>query len=345
MGMRLASALIALCIIAAEVRGTSVRDQLFDHGWLFHRGDSPNGTSTSGNCTATFCTPSFDDSNWRQLTLPHDWSREDLPPREEDRQYPVISARYGAWKLHAGDDPSYAHVSFDDSNWTNAEGGKDWSTYGKEYCAPNATGWYRQHLPAVPGWMVNATGTALSPAVTLSLGIIAGADTTYLNGVLIGGSKSLAPADYATPRAYKIPAGLLTSGTNALAVRVNVYGGWCAPTPPIPLSTTISAHESTAPGTVSFDETTATSRRLTSSSDLGLLAREKERDGPNGSLSDGCYFYNDTDIDPHTAGIGDAPGKVPADCCTLCAGAVWKAKRCKYFTLSHGELALVPPQS
>ena len=41
---------------------------LFDFDWLFHRG----GALSAGNVI-------FDDSQWRKLDLPHDWSVEDLP--------------------------------------------------------------------------------------------------------------------------------------------------------------------------------------------------------------------------------------------------------------------------
>src|SRR5439155_6831036 len=45
-----------------------VRERLFDEGWRFFRGDAPGAE-----------VPSFDDSGWRALDLPHDWSIEDLP--------------------------------------------------------------------------------------------------------------------------------------------------------------------------------------------------------------------------------------------------------------------------
>jgi hypothetical protein len=41
---------------------------LFDDGWTFHRGEAEGAEE-----------PSFDDSSWRPLDLPHDWSIEDLP--------------------------------------------------------------------------------------------------------------------------------------------------------------------------------------------------------------------------------------------------------------------------
>lgn len=45
------------------------REQSFDEGWRFFRGDAPG---------AEF--PDFNDSAWRALDLPHDFSVEDLPP-------------------------------------------------------------------------------------------------------------------------------------------------------------------------------------------------------------------------------------------------------------------------
>ena len=48
------------------------RDQSFDQDWRFHRGDVDGAEN-----------PAFDDSQWRKLDLPHDWSIEDLTPAAE----------------------------------------------------------------------------------------------------------------------------------------------------------------------------------------------------------------------------------------------------------------------
>ncbi len=42
--------------------------RMIDDGWRFHRGDQPGAEQ-----------PGFNDSQWRTLDLPHDWSIEDLP--------------------------------------------------------------------------------------------------------------------------------------------------------------------------------------------------------------------------------------------------------------------------
>jgi beta-galactosidase len=46
----------------------NVTDFIIDNDWRFHRGDTAGAES-----------PDFDDSGWRMLDLPHDWSIEDIP--------------------------------------------------------------------------------------------------------------------------------------------------------------------------------------------------------------------------------------------------------------------------
>ena len=53
----------------------SSRDQNFDSDWKFNRGDVSGAENAS-----------FDDSKWRSLDLPHDWSIEDLPAAEGKKQ-------------------------------------------------------------------------------------------------------------------------------------------------------------------------------------------------------------------------------------------------------------------
>src|SRR5260370_28810254 len=44
------------------------RERLFDASWLFHRGDVAGAEQAA-----------FDDTGWRKLDLPHDWSIEGAP--------------------------------------------------------------------------------------------------------------------------------------------------------------------------------------------------------------------------------------------------------------------------
>lgn len=62
LGLRKALLLIAaFCSVACQARDV----RLFDEGWLFLLGDEPEMVQ-----------PGYDDSRWRQLTLPHDWAIE-----------------------------------------------------------------------------------------------------------------------------------------------------------------------------------------------------------------------------------------------------------------------------
>lgn len=51
-----------------DTTGNNVREMSFDENWLFHRGDIKDGEVVT-----------LDDSQWRQVNLPHDWSIEDIP--------------------------------------------------------------------------------------------------------------------------------------------------------------------------------------------------------------------------------------------------------------------------
>src|SRR5262245_54814542 len=59
---------LAFCFLLSTTAFAQSRKLLFDADWRFHRGGSQGAESTS-----------FDDSKWRLLDLPHDWSIEDLP--------------------------------------------------------------------------------------------------------------------------------------------------------------------------------------------------------------------------------------------------------------------------
>ncbi|HYK47358.1 MAG TPA: glycoside hydrolase family 2 TIM barrel-domain containing protein [Parafilimonas sp.] len=59
---------ILLLFLVTTINAFSQRTILFDEGWRFHRGDVANAEAID-----------FDDSAWRKVDLPHDWSIEDLP--------------------------------------------------------------------------------------------------------------------------------------------------------------------------------------------------------------------------------------------------------------------------
>ncbi len=62
------------------------RNNLFDEGWRFHRG----GLQGAEN-------PGFDDSAWREVDLPHDWSIENLPGTDSPFDRAAISQVSGGF--------------------------------------------------------------------------------------------------------------------------------------------------------------------------------------------------------------------------------------------------------
>ena len=61
--------MLVIAALTAALRGWSaeaVRERRnFDDGWMFHLGDVPGGEQ-----------PGRDESGWRKLNLPHDWTIE-----------------------------------------------------------------------------------------------------------------------------------------------------------------------------------------------------------------------------------------------------------------------------
>ena len=60
--------LTALVSISSSAQSESKHINLFDFDWRFHRGGALGAE-----------VPAFDDSKWRVVDIPHDWSIEDLP--------------------------------------------------------------------------------------------------------------------------------------------------------------------------------------------------------------------------------------------------------------------------
>jgi len=71
---------------AAQAQGIQNPALLFDSDWRFHRGGAQRAEQ-----------PDFDDSQWRTLDLPHDWSIEDLPGTHSPFQPDAISQVNGGF--------------------------------------------------------------------------------------------------------------------------------------------------------------------------------------------------------------------------------------------------------
>jgi beta-galactosidase len=159
------------------------RDQQFDDGWRFLRGDAPGAEL-----------PDFDDTSWRTLDLPHDFSVEDLPPRAADAN--GEGALWGTSVLPTRVGPFDTELS---------AGGRDtgWFVGG--------IGWYRKRFSA-------AAVPAGGQAEIVFGGVYMNSDV-WLNGKLLGNH----PYGY-TSFAYDLTANLRRDGENVLAVRVRNEG-------------------------------------------------------------------------------------------------------------------------
>ena len=158
------------------------RDQPFDSAWRFYRGDATGSEN-----------PAFDDSRWRLLDLPHDWSVDALPLiPESDGEGSVwgnivVPRRVGPF------------------DWYLSEGKRDtgWFVGG--------TGWYRKRFAADA---VNA-----DDQVEIRFdGVYMNSDV-WLNGRHLGNH----PYGY-TSFAYDLTPHLHRNAENVLAVRVRNEG-------------------------------------------------------------------------------------------------------------------------
>jgi beta-galactosidase len=195
-------ALITGWTCGALAASTSSRDRSFDSGWRFLRGDA------SGAEVAA-----FDDSQWRALDVPHDWSIDDLAPREGAGL--ELSVVPGGWRFHKGDDAAWKARELDDSDWQKVVLPDNWERHSN-YSEDNVYGWFRRCIE-VPAELKGKD-------FELLLGCIDDVDEAFLNGERIGGTGSFPPdyrTAYDTPRRYRVPASLVRGdGLDVLAVRV-----------------------------------------------------------------------------------------------------------------------------
>jgi beta-galactosidase len=77
-----------LLLMSVTISGQALikRSNLFDFNWRFHRGGAQGAEAVA-----------FDDSKWRKLDLPHDWSIEDLPGTKSPFSRDAISQVSGGF--------------------------------------------------------------------------------------------------------------------------------------------------------------------------------------------------------------------------------------------------------
>jgi len=84
MNKRCLLAVYALTVII----NCNAQTTLFDNEWLFHRGGAQGAEK-----------PDYDDSGWRKIDLPHDWSIEDLPGKQSPFDPNAVSQVSGGFTV------------------------------------------------------------------------------------------------------------------------------------------------------------------------------------------------------------------------------------------------------
>ena len=72
-------------VLAAPLSIGAQRKQSFDEGWRFHRGPAINAEAVN-----------YDDSDWRQVIVPHDFSMEPVAYAHDYREQ---SAEWQNWQV------------------------------------------------------------------------------------------------------------------------------------------------------------------------------------------------------------------------------------------------------
>jgi beta-galactosidase len=193
-----------MLLVAGTVAGASApglpRERSLNPGWRFFRGEARGAER-----------PEFDDRAWRIVNLPHDWSIEDLPGRDQDNQFAVVSLVPGNWRFSVGDNPEWSKSGFEDSGWRLVPLPESWDKHGQH--GDNGAGWYRRHF--------TVTADDTNKTVFVELGVIADQEWTYIDGELVEESGSGYWSNSARKtRTLQLSGTHATAGDHVIAVRV-----------------------------------------------------------------------------------------------------------------------------
>ncbi len=141
-----------------------------------------------------------------QLSVMAEFARD---PAASKRKWLEFTS--GWWREHdpaSAASPAWSDPAYDDGSWDQIVAAGDWE------------GWSIPSLSNFDGilWMrktVELTAAQAKGDAVLSLGPIDDIDSTWINGVQVGGEEG-----WDTPRVYTIPAGTLHEGKNLIAVGI-----------------------------------------------------------------------------------------------------------------------------
>lgn len=122
-----------------------------------------------------------------------------------------VRAKLAAWPVVDPASDAFAAAQLDDGAWGTLEVPGMWEPQG--YPGMDGVAWYRTSF--------ELSEREAEAGVVLGLGQIDDTDTTWVNGVRVGGVVN----GYNVPRVYQVPASALRAGLNTIAVRVEDGGG------------------------------------------------------------------------------------------------------------------------
>jgi sialate O-acetylesterase len=137
---------------------------------------------------------------------------KDLPQRQQDFQ-----RRLAEWTQknlytdegNKGEGLGYADPKNNTSDWASMNLPQFVETAGIKM---DGAIWFRREIDVPPSWV--------GKALKLNLATIDDYDVTYFNGTRVGSIGSETPNSYMVPRHYTVPAELVKTGPNVIAVRV-----------------------------------------------------------------------------------------------------------------------------
>ena len=139
-------------------------------------------------------------------------SLKSLPERQAD--YERLMSQWEQNNLYAdpgnkGEALGYANSSLNVADWKKMTLPQYFETVGLDI---DGAVWFRKEVELPANWA--------GKELVLNLTAIDDYDTTYFNGVKVGGMGKETPESYAKPRRYTVPGTLVHAGRNLIAVRV-----------------------------------------------------------------------------------------------------------------------------
>jgi sialate O-acetylesterase len=129
----------------------------------------------------------------------------------EDRDLGATQSKLARWGKLPADDSGWQHAELDDSAWVDIAVPTLWEQAG--WLGLDGVAWYRTEF--------QLTAEQARQGVRVSFGRVDDSDQAWVNGIAVGGITR----EYNTPRQYDVPAKVLRTGRNVLAVKVVDDGG------------------------------------------------------------------------------------------------------------------------